>query len=242
MVPSAPRLLKKDRIILEKGEWLNDRIINGAQKLLKRQFPSIDGLHSTISVAANQADILRGGAIQILHVHGNHWLCTKIGEDKSEVKIFDSLYPTIRLSLVDQLMKLLHSDKEEISFHSMHIQQQVGVSDCGVYALAVATSLCYGEDPTIIEWTQSQMRAHLVTCLQSDEMRPFPRGSINPSMKGQIKKTVVHKIHCVCRQRHKPRENVKQCNTCHILFHVKCLNIPRNAVAASCAWTCKDCQ
>lgn len=104
MVPSAPRLLKKDRIILEKGEWLNDRIINGAQKLLKRQFPSIDGLHSTISVAANQADILRGGAIQILHVHGNHWLCTKIGEDKSEVKIFDSLYPTIRLSLVDQLM------------------------------------------------------------------------------------------------------------------------------------------
>ena len=150
VVPSAPSLLKKDKTILEQGKWLNDRIINGAQKLLKRQFPLIDGLHSTISIAANQADVLRGGAIQILHVDGNHWICIKIGEDKSEVKIFDSLYSTIKISLVDQLMKLLHSNKDEITFHSMHIQRQAGVADCGLYAIAVATSLCYDEDPTLL--------------------------------------------------------------------------------------------
>ena len=47
-------------------------IINSAQQLLKRQFASVNGFHSTLLVAANQTPVLKGGAIQMLHVGSNH--------------------------------------------------------------------------------------------------------------------------------------------------------------------------
>ncbi len=60
------QLFLEDKISVENGEWLDDHVINVAQMLLKHQFPSIDGFHSTIIhvVAANQAAILGGGAVQ----------------------------------------------------------------------------------------------------------------------------------------------------------------------------------
>ena len=85
------QLFLEDKISVENGEWLDDRVINVAQLLLKHQFPSIDGFHSTIIVAANQAAILGGGTVQILHVGGNHWICATVSKDKSDVMIFDTL-------------------------------------------------------------------------------------------------------------------------------------------------------
>ena len=56
-------------------------------------------------------------------------------------------------------------------------QEQAGFSDCGVLAIAVATSLCFGEDPTVARWEQAKMCAHLITCLEAEKMTPFPKDS-----------------------------------------------------------------
>jgi hypothetical protein len=37
------------------------------------------------TIAAGKADILRGGALQILHVRSNHWICLAVEDDKSGV-------------------------------------------------------------------------------------------------------------------------------------------------------------
>ena len=234
------KLVQGDKQSLEKGDWLDDRVMNSAQQLLKRQFPSIDGFHSTLLVSANQAPILKGGAIQLLFVASNHWLCAVVSEDKSEIKIYDSLYSTAKISVMDKLIDLIHSNYEKVTFNFMNTHQQSGTSDCGVFAIAAATSICHNEDLAAIQWDQSQMRGHLITCLERERMKPFPRKE-NLKKDKKIIKTVTHTLHCICRKRHKPRETMKQCAACCVWFHAKCLNIPTHALAGSYKWTCNTC-
>jgi len=72
--------------------WLDDVII---KNLLRNQFPDIGELHCTLTVAARKCDTLHGGAIQIMHIRSNHWVCIKVKEDMSSVYLYDSKYSTI---------------------------------------------------------------------------------------------------------------------------------------------------
>lgn len=120
------------------------------------------------------------------------------------------------------------------------MQQQDGHSDCGVLAIAVATCLSNGQDPTIHRWKQAEMRQHLVNCLESKTMTPFPRSEDAIEEKGKIKIEVSQQIHCVCRRRRKKREKMRQCQTCKLLFHDKCLYDPPSKVWISnqCITSC----
>ena len=52
----------------------------------------------------------------------------------------------------------------------MNIQKQQGFKDCGLFAIANATSICYGDDPTALVYEQHGMRQHLLNCLEKEEM------------------------------------------------------------------------
>ena len=52
--------------------------------------------------------------------------------------------------------------------------QQIGGSDCGLFSLAVATSLCFEQDPSSVEYDQSQLRPHLTSCFLRKSMSVFP--------------------------------------------------------------------
>ena len=39
---------ERDKVIIERGGFLNDRHMHAVQKLLQRQFPGLDGLQSTL--------------------------------------------------------------------------------------------------------------------------------------------------------------------------------------------------
>ena len=54
------------------------------------------------------------------------------------------------------------------------IQQQLKGSDCGVFAIAFATSLVFMQDPLSIQFGIPTMRPHLSRCLRSIRMEPFP--------------------------------------------------------------------
>ena len=45
---------------------------------------------------------------------------------------------------------------------TMNVQHQIGALDCGLFALAFATSLCLAIDPTSVVYNQSHMRNHLI--------------------------------------------------------------------------------
>ena len=99
-------LSQEDRRIIIDGEWLTDIHINAAQKLLKRQFPNLSGLLSSLVVPKLKDPIPAGAdALQIIHTRGNHWIvaCT-IGCPRGEVRLFDSLYQSIDTSTMALLL------------------------------------------------------------------------------------------------------------------------------------------
>ena len=50
--------------------------------------------------------------------------------------------------------------------------KQAGTTDCGVFAIATATSLLHGMNPS--EYTQSLIRSHLIQCFETLDLTPFP--------------------------------------------------------------------
>ena len=57
----------------------------------------------------------------------------------------------------------------------MSMQQQAGSTDCGVFAIAVVTSLAHDEDPSEIKYIQEEMRQHLLECITKEDLICFPR-------------------------------------------------------------------
>ena len=173
---------------------------------------------------------------QIVHVRSNHWICLLVENDKSGVKVFDSLYSDIPISVADMIIGLLHPQKEQIEIKLMKVQQQEGTSDCGVIAIAVATSLCHEEDPTIIHWSQHKMRPHLIKCLEAEKLTPFPKDHEEIGNQGKTKLVNTYSVHCTCRRRRKNRQKMRQCAKCTKLFHEKCITAP-----TSNNWICDSC-
>ncbi len=89
------QLSRADEKMLVEGGWLNDKHIDFAQCLLRKRFPSLGGLRSTLLQSKEtQIGISRG--VQIVHSHGNHWIvASTINCQQGEVAVFDSLYASI---------------------------------------------------------------------------------------------------------------------------------------------------
>ena len=54
----------------------------------------------------------------------------------------------------------------------MNVQGQKNSYDSGVYAVGFITALLYDKDPTAIDFLEP--RRHLVQCLRSNTIAPFP--------------------------------------------------------------------
>ena len=75
----------------------------------------------------------------------------------------------------EQIAAILFSDKEEIQLQFKLVQVQHGNADCGVFAVAFATALCSGRDPTEIQFIHHQLRAHLKKSLLENMITEFPQ-------------------------------------------------------------------
>lgn len=159
-----------DKKQLQDGSWLNDKHINYAQSLLKKQFPHIDGWKLTLLAQKEQEKIKHG--VQIIHCRGNHWIvASTLGCSSGEaVKVFDSLYTSVDKDTQDVILNLFQTDgKPMLEMAKMH--RQKGGNDCGLFAIAVATALAFGSN--LVEFKQSGMREHLLKCFEDGVMTPF---------------------------------------------------------------------
>ena len=115
-------------------------------------------------------------ALQIIHSRGDHWLVMPtIGCSDSEVKIFDSVYSSIEEETLKLACKLLG---RLANITVVGIPKQLGGQDCGLFAIAIATSLATGGDPAELVYDQAAMRAHFVKCFENLCLSPFPCTSI----------------------------------------------------------------
>ena len=68
-------------------------------------------------------------------------------------------------------------DLAELAFQGIRripVQHQKNLSNCGVFSIAFATSLVYGQNRINVTYDISQMRPHLMQCLKGVIMSPFP--------------------------------------------------------------------
>ena len=57
----------------------------------------------------------------------------------------------------------------------MPVQQQKKGVDCGLFSIAFAISLAFGEDPSNSTYHSAALRPHLINCLTSGRISPFPK-------------------------------------------------------------------
>ena len=72
-------------------------------------------------------------------------------------------------------VKQMFGLKKADDINMVTMQCQKGNKDCGLFAIAVITSRAFGEDPSTVNYDQSNLRSHLVDCITKGELSLFPK-------------------------------------------------------------------
>ena len=87
--------------------------------------------------------------------------------------VYDSAYTRWSDKAVSCVRKQFRCSPSNITIQK-NVQKQQGGSECGLYAIANATSLAYGKDPVSMTYIESTMREHLLHCLFEMKLELFP--------------------------------------------------------------------
>lgn len=166
----------KDSIL--NNDELNDRCMDAASTLLSKQFPSVRGLQSTLLTGSKEHCIHMGieeDSFQLLHQSSrHHWMATAVID--GQLYMYDSIPLPIGLKLPQEIrtsLSNLYGD-HLTSYLAPDNTQQKGSVDCGLFAIAFLTALCHGQRPEKLRIQQAELRPHLLKCLKSQELTPFP--------------------------------------------------------------------
>ena len=238
-------LSDNDLNTLRSYAMLSDVHINAANKLLRSQYPHIQGLQDPILGSKLQFDICRDKFCQILHDGSVHWLCVSniFCDNVNDVYIYDSLQsvngPNMHVKM--QIASIMMLERPHINVIVQHFQQQTGSTDCGLFAIAAARSLCIGCDPSNLYFEQKKMREHFIMCLSKGCLNEFP---MLTNKKNRRKPRIISvPLYCTCRMPDNGEERMIECEKCKEWFHQTCMEVPKSVFEddESC-WQCKACH
>jgi hypothetical protein len=243
MNPKANEQLHPDEIqaISAPDYCLKSSHINAAMYILQRQFPELGGFykvqHGTDLTFPRESG---GKWIQIIHSGQFHWVIAAYGFfNRPFVVIYDSASLNINHRQWDQISRddLVCSHvldtvsclmRAEFNIARMPCQIQTGGSACGFFAVAFATSLAFGDDPSSVVFEQSKMVEHLQNCFQKKKMERFPLSTkrLTKHANAGMGRPFPVEVICSCRQRYSEKQKAIQCNECQVYFHQQCENVP----------------
>ena len=232
-------LYTSDRDVIATGEWLNDKHLHVAQYLLQQQYPNISGLQDPILQVTNSFYV-QGHREFVQCLRSSHWITVStVGLSPNTVEVFDSMDLQLSHSIIEIIAGLLHTNKNTFSLNYTAVQQQVGPSDCGLFAIANACAICHGLHPRSLYYDQSLMRSHLIKALESKKLTPFPS---TKKYWGVTRRPVERiKVYCICRMPDNGKKMVS-CNRCKEWFHIKCVKISAAETRSKAPWYCKQCK
>lgn len=104
----------------------------------------------------------------------DHWItATIIGCEVGVIKVYDSLYTTLDKPSSIVLANLFHCKDQLFKNRVVRPQKQNGGTDCGVFAIAFATSIAINHKVDM-KFDQARMRAHfLVHCKEKKRVVTF---------------------------------------------------------------------
>lgn len=238
-------LLKQEdqQIILSRTAWINDRIIDACQCLLKQD---VDGKEIGGFQSVNLGQIMYFSVedkhfIQILNTGHSHWVTiSTIGTSSHPtVNIYDSKYVAASTHLQSQIACLLMTQHAEITINFVEVVKQGGTYDCGLYAIAYATDLAHGNDPATRRYDQEKMRPHLRKCLIDRKLKVFPYKAIFPSGNFHSEETLA--VYCLCRMPEIKGQPMVECTNCKEWYHFVCEKVTSKSLANNVVWYCSKC-
>ena len=160
-------LLRSDKEILRsRRSWLNSSIIDASQHLLSRQ-SSISGFQS-VGCAYTMSFAVQRSFIQIIHDQSrNQWLVISNSSNAATVNVYDSLFHDLSPSSEQQIASIMNTQYNQLKVDFIDAQRQSGPDDCGLFAIAFATTLCNGKQPESMFYDQQKMRSHLLSCFEA---------------------------------------------------------------------------
>ena len=232
------------------NEWLNDRIVDAVQEILKRQFPHIWSLDTCLKASNLTFKRARGNFIQIVNRDplkgGSHWLTLSTMKLKSanEIKIFDSAFTSMSFPTQQVVCQLLRDGPpkrgDKILLKFMDCAYQNNSDDCGLYAIANAVAEAFDIDPTTQEYDTELMRGHLIHCFEQNEMQLFPARSRKSSNIDGVRYSAYLKIFCTCQMPEDGQYVI--CDKCSIWYHPECEGLESNQIPKSgISYYCKKC-
>lgn len=238
-------LTMADKDILVNGKLLTATHIAAATKLLKKAFPSQNGLQDSHYVYENCWDGGTDGFVQVIFLSSGHWAClSNRFSQNGDVELFDSMLtaPSEGDDIVGQACSILKSTKQMLTIDVVGVQTQVGGADCGLFAISMAFDLCSGVDPFSQEVLQEHMRDHLVDCFENQSITSFPKVPRQTmDQRIRIVNSVSVNIFCVCRGIEEG--DMVMCENCEEWFHGHCISIPPDVFQKdSPPWICPTCK
>ena len=230
------------RVVTSSNAWLDDKIMDLGQAMLKKQHPHINGLQSVVLADKLAFTPQTEEFVQVMNINGNHWIViSTVGCKPATINVYDSLHGRLPSHAKIVIADLLRSQEahHEIAINYMDVQWQSNGSDCGLFALANTVMLCNAMNPTKFTFDQGQMRKHLADCIKTGRLTVFP-------IRGQRRKishphTETFQVYCICRL---PDDGSRmiECHKCQHWFHTKCVRVTRAALMQpSAPWLCSLC-
>jgi len=123
-----------------------------------------------------------------------------------------------------------------------NVAGQRGSADCGLYAIAIMTTLASNENPTEVLYSHQDMRVHLEQCFDKGILEKFPVEK-RRRVRNQISSEIEVLVYCKCRLP-EPEDGSKmiQCDKCLEWYHLQCLNIDQKQVLTEEEWFCEKCS
>ena len=198
----------------------NDEDIDKVMELIKKQFPDLPGLQNCLIGQSLQSFPKTEGAfIQILHVNENHWITVQHIPKLHIVKVYDSISESTSEDAKRQIAALLRTKDNQIELRIQKVQYQKQCTDSGIFAVAFATDLAHGCNPSKCKYKKDLLWSHFWQCLSKERMTPFPSTAI----KNGAHKTEYINVHCTCRL--PENELMVQCSECKERYHTSCIDI-----------------
>lgn len=169
-------LNEEDCNVIGNNEMLNDNHIYKFQELLEVESGGIMQMQNStylqmldeikpIDKSKSHIQILFSGSYKC-----GHWICSYY--DKNVLFIYDSLNNKCLNEDQRKFLSRLYPFKPKVVFR--RVQQQPNSVDCGVYAIAFATSLYFNIEPENVVYNHALMRNHLYEMFNNNVLLHFP--------------------------------------------------------------------
>lgn len=186
--------------------------------------------------------------LQIVNTESCHWVLLAKGFlGIEDAIVFDSMdyQPERREHVINCLCQLENEKETVLRYWSSSCQRQANGFDCGVFAIAFAVSLAFGDNPALLAYDPKRLGTHLKKCFSTRELKPFPSRATRSQRLVSLKSYSVE-LFCYCRMPDgffplgQDQLSWIFCDSCENSFHKIC--VPKLPKRETSKWYCDNCK